>query len=183
MEMYQTVIARQGYEYKALDVYVLLRNLSPNYQQSNYDFLLWISNLYPQLSWKLWTVYVIFYITHWIMSYIDIGSTYIFKRIIITKVLIIYYHDTFSQVAFFISRIMIAWSIARPKSRLTQSTCMQTLGSFDRSPLLLVDGAYIKDVLNVSYGCKHFLPGTKTSLWHIQQKALGYYYDWHTSMK
>ena len=40
MEMYQTVIARQGYEYKALDVYVLLRNLSTNNQQSNYDFLL-----------------------------------------------------------------------------------------------------------------------------------------------
>ena len=34
------------------------------------------------------------------MSYIDIGSTYIFKRIIITKVLIIY--ETFSQVAFLI---------------------------------------------------------------------------------
>ena len=40
MEMYETAIARQEYEYKALDLYALLRNLSPNNQQSNYDFLL-----------------------------------------------------------------------------------------------------------------------------------------------
>ena len=40
MEIYQTVIARQGYAYKAVDVYAWLRNLSPNNQQSNYDFLL-----------------------------------------------------------------------------------------------------------------------------------------------